>query len=314
MIQRVFVGVAMAVGMVIVVGLASSARAQPGPAGDAVALLPLDAERSLEIYGQPVASELARALAADHVPVVVVGPRMAVPERARLIVDGTIALGKAGAVTLSLRVRNTLDGVVLETLTATAPALGKIDRAAEELSARILPLVRARLAALDGRASVAGWQRGSSERPPAPAPASREQVVLVAVSDARSGAKQPALSGVFDAALATWGRAHQRTLRTLDTAKLDRKHAAAAVASEGADAAIAIAILDYAGEAQPVPMARARVRVQVSDAREVVFDRVVATDTVVGERGAPPPELAMRVAREVLAIIRPHLRGSVLAW
>jgi hypothetical protein len=56
------------------------------------------------------------------------------------------------------------------------------------------------------------------------------------------------------------------------------------------------------------------VRVQISDARKVVFDRVVATDTVLGERGMAPPELAARVAREVLAIVRPHLRRSVPAW
>src|SRR5262245_65807930 len=73
---------------------------------------------------------------------------MAVPDRARLIVDGTIALGKASAVTISLRIRNTIDGVVLETLSATAPGLAKIDRAAAELSARILPILRDKLAAL----------------------------------------------------------------------------------------------------------------------------------------------------------------------
>ena len=39
------------------------AHGQPTP-GEAVALLPLDADRSLEIYGQPVASEIARALIA----------------------------------------------------------------------------------------------------------------------------------------------------------------------------------------------------------------------------------------------------------
>src|SRR4249919_3150487 len=84
-----------------VIGVASPARAEPAAQGDAVALLPLDAERSLEIYGQPVASELARALVAGSVQVVVVGPKMAVPERARLIIDGTISLGKASAVTIS---------------------------------------------------------------------------------------------------------------------------------------------------------------------------------------------------------------------
>jgi hypothetical protein len=61
-------------------------------------------------------------------------------------------------------------------------------------------------------------------------------------------------------------------------------------------------------------MARARVRVWIADASAVVFDRVVVTDTVVGDKGLAPPELAARVAREVLAILRPHLRRQVPSW
>jgi energy-converting hydrogenase Eha subunit H len=61
-------------------------------------------------------------------------------------------------------------------------------------------------------------------------------------------------------------------------------------------------------------MARARIRVQLTDARSVVFDRIVVTDTVVGENGIAPAELAARVAREVLVILRPHLRRSVPLW
>jgi hypothetical protein len=45
-----------------------------------------------------------------------------------------------------------------------------------------------------------------------------------------------------------------------------------------------------------------------------VFDRVVVTDTVVGDKGVAQPELAARVAREVLAILRPHMRRRVPSW
>jgi hypothetical protein len=61
-------------------------------------------------------------------------------------------------------------------------------------------------------------------------------------------------------------------------------------------------------------MARIRVRVQVTNASAVVFDRVVATDTVVGERNLSVAEMAARVCREVLAILRPHVRRSVPSW
>src|SRR5678816_2950019 len=72
---------------------------------DTVALLPLDGEKRLAIYGQPIASELGRALEADGISVVVVGAKMGVPENARLIVDGTIKGGK-GTVTLAIRIRD----------------------------------------------------------------------------------------------------------------------------------------------------------------------------------------------------------------
>jgi hypothetical protein len=302
----------------VVAGVAARAHAQPA-AGDAVALLPLDAERSLEIYGQPVASEIARALGAGNVAVVVVGPKMAVPDRARLIVDGTIALGKASAVTISLRIRNTVDGVVLETLSATAPGLAKIDGAAAELSARILPIVRDKLAALhrapsDDHGHVIQVRTPASTPPSAPTVASADRPVLFSIVDLRRPIGTGVLLSAFDGAVSEWIRAHHRPIRKLDPGKLDPRIAARSVAAEGSDLAFGFWILDYTADPAPLPMARARVRVQVTDASAVVFDRVVTTDTVVGERNLTVPELAARVAREVLAILRPHVRRSVPSW
>jgi len=63
-----------------------------------------------------------------------------------------------------------------------------------------------------------------------------------------------------------------------------------------------------------VALARARVRVRIAGPSAVLFDRVVATDSVVGDRGLPEAELAARVAREILAIVEPHLARSVPSW
>jgi len=293
-----------------------AAPAHAEPSGDAVALLPLDADRSLEIYGQPIAGEIARALVAGDVAVVVVGPKTAVPERARLIIDGTIALGKASAVTISLRVRSTLDGTVLDTLTATAPGLAKIDGAAADLAARALPLVKDRLAALRRPIApvIPAGPVGDRGGVPAAAPPRRTSTrVLVAVGDARRGAHD-ALLGALQAATGPWARAHQREPQTVEPTALEAKRAMQAVRTSGAGFAIALSILAYAPEAGALPMARARVRVQISDTTGVVFDRVVATDTVLGDKGLPADALAARVAREVLAIVEPHLQRSVPAW
>src|SRR5688500_12048390 len=75
-----------------------SGRGTETPDNDKVALLPLDADAKLQIYGQPVASEIAQALIAGRIDVVVVLPKMAVPEHTKLIVDGKIAGAKGGAI------------------------------------------------------------------------------------------------------------------------------------------------------------------------------------------------------------------------
>jgi hypothetical protein len=295
--------------LVVVACLAITGRAEPAP-GDAVALLPLDADKTLEIYGQPVASELARALVTGNVQVVVVGPKMAVPERARLIIDGTIALGKANAVTIALRIRNRVDGVVLETLSATAPGLAKIDGAAAELSAQILPLVRDRLAQAH-RPAPGGDRARPVETRSSPGP---DKLVLVAISDDRRGPDSALFTRAFHVALTEWTRAHHRRLQKIEPGTLALKLASRTVSASGTDLALGFRILDYAPEPGTPPMARARVRVQITDPRHVVFDRVVVTDTVVGDTSRGPQDLAARVAREVLDIIRPHLRRGVPSW
>lgn len=284
----------------------ATAIARAEPAGDAVALLPLDAERSLEIYGQPVASEIARALVAGNVAVVVVGPKMAVPERAKLIIDGTIA-AKASAVTIALRVRSTIDGRVIDTLSATAPGLAKIDGAAAELAARVLPLVKDRLAALRPPEDHGKVHAGE---PPKPVVADRP--MLVATTTVR--APDAALRTALDAAIAPWAAAHHRAVQPVDAAILDGKLGPIALTAAHGDLAIGFWILRYDPEPGAVPLARARVRVRISDARAVLFDRVVVTDTVVGDKGLAADALAARVARELLAILRPHLARTVPSW
>jgi hypothetical protein len=305
-----------------VAGFAGPVRAEPVAQGDAVALLPFDADRSLELYGQPVASEIARALVAGAVQVVVVGPRMAVPERARLIIDGTIALGKASAITISIRIRNTLDGKVLDTLSATAPGLAKLDGAAAELSARILPIVRDRLAA-QHPAVPDDHDHDHGHVVQTPRLPDTDRTVLIAVADARPAsrdAKLTPLAAALDTAVGDWTRAHHRLPQKIDASKLDPKIAAKAVVAGATDLAIGFWVLDYQpepgelAETRDVPMARGRVRVRIADASAVVFDRVIATDTVLGDRKLGSSELAARVAREVLAILRPHMLRHVRSW
>jgi hypothetical protein len=275
---------------------AAPALADPAPAaaGGSVALLPLDADARLEIYGQPVASELAHALIAGGIEVVVVGPRMAVPDSATLIVDGTITARAADAVSLAVRVRERKTGAVLAKLDASAPSLTQIDRAAADLAARVLPSVRTQLAAIDR----AGPRTARGEAPRgAPPPSSASAMapppprgVTVTVGP---GALHDALQSAFAVAA-------------------DRHHFP--IGTEAGVPAIVLETFAYTVEAGPVALARARVHVRVSRATETLFDRVVITDTVVGDRGLADDQLAARTARAVLDILEPHLRRAIEGW
>ncbi|MEO7092663.1 MAG: hypothetical protein ABI175_05390, partial [Polyangiales bacterium] len=175
------------------------------PRGEAVALLPLDADARLAIYGQPVASEIARALVAGGIDVVVVGPKMAMPDRAKLIVDGTIGATKTDLVTLSLRVRNPVDGTTLATTQAQVQGLPNIDKAAAEVSAKILPIVREKLEALKPRDVVPPDPKDPKDPKVVvvqPEPSMRP--LLVGVSTSSSSAAQDALKEQLVARVTPW--------------------------------------------------------------------------------------------------------------
>ncbi|MBL0218830.1 MAG: hypothetical protein IPQ07_33765 [Myxococcales bacterium] len=297
----------LAVVAVVVLG-GGLARAETPAAGDAVALLPLDADQRLEIYGQPVASELARALAAGGVDVVVIGPKMAVPQRAKLIVDGTISANKADLVTLTLRVRNPVDGTTLASTQATAQGLPNIDKAAAELSAKILPIVNAKLEAM---------HRPIDRTPPPPVDhhdvvVAPDPLLPLLFTLAGNGNATTPLRIALETALTPWAERHHHLAKT-PTIK-NQKVTPASVKSVGAALGMAFEIKRFSITGGTIPIARARVHVKVTDATTVLFDRVVITDSVVGDKGLSRDALAARTAREVLDILRPHLHRLVATW
>ena len=302
--------------------LAAPSRAEPAQGSNAtVALLPLDAEPALEIYGQPVASEVARALVAGGVDVVVVGPRMAVPERAVLIVDGTITPTGTpktkDAVQLAVRIRDRASGTVVDGVQASADSLATIDRAAADLSSRVVPAVKAQLAAIE-RAKA--QQTATEKSPPPPvkqaappldpiAPSARTGIALVGIAPAKSAQLAP-LHDALSASLDAWVKRAHHTLTAIDSSKIHPE----LVASSRADVGVVLDVLDYqtedldAGSAAQ-PSARARVRLWVVSAHKIIFDRVISTDTVIGARD----QLVALVARDILWIAEPRLR-EVTAW
>ena len=291
--------------MLAAIALAPAVHADPAPvvAKHAVALLPLDADPKLEIYGQPVASELARALVAGGLDVVVVGPKMEVPDRARAIVDGTIKAAGAG-VKLVVHIRDRATGKGVDDVDAEADTLATIDRAASELSSKLLPVVQRDLGDMlvaDEKAREAEAAKRAGTAPPVQTPAA-PPLVLVALTASKSPLHD-AIAGALD----EWAKRghHELKLGAAD---------AKAVAAAHADVGITLDVVSYYAEDIAIaggkaPSAYAKVRLRVANGSKQVLDRVIATDTVLGDRA----HLAELVAREVLWIAEPRLR-KVSAW
>ena len=279
----------------------SAARADEPPAGT-IALLPLDADKRLEVYGQPVAAELGRALRAVHVVVVVVGAGMTVPERARLVVRGKIVAGKTDSIALSVQVSDPKSGEVLDALSSSAASETAIDRAAADLATRVVAAVQKRLAV---RKSDAILRPIDTAHRPEPQPAPRPLQLLYTVT----GPAGDALVAALPDALGAWAAAHKRSLATGSTDAL----------ASPRDLAIVLDVVELRVEdVRGVPSARAKVRVRIAkrDDKDVaaLWNRVVVTDTVVGDKGMATAALAARVAREVLAIVQPHAHRVVSTW
>lgn len=286
-------------------------------ADDRVALLPLDAEKGLEIYGQPVASEVARVLRGAKIEVDVIGAKMGVPDSAKLIVDGTITVGKPNKndIVLLLRIRNPVDGVTLATVSSTAAGIANIDKAAAEVSARLMTVLQERLAALGTPAKLDGGNTGNGgnvhqvQQPPEPE--LRPMLAVVSMRALESDPLRAALTNQLEAQL----RRVYRSPQLVDPAKMARDLATQTVKDSKLDLGMLVDIESYALEIEDsVPIARAHVRIRVSDAVGIVFDRTIVTDSIVGEKLMALPLLAERVAREVFDIARPHLRRKVAAW
>ncbi|CAN5665370.1 hypothetical protein BH11MYX1_BH11MYX1_17560 [soil metagenome] len=248
---------------------------------------------------------------------------MAVPEKARLVVDGKIQAGKGDTVTLSARIRDSRDGTVYDTLVVTAASLTAIDRAEEELSAKVLPSVRGRLAILI-EADAARVVKPTAE--PAPAivkPAGAKPAMLVSFrADAAAGSSGDALRAALSTAFVPWAAHRHHEVHVVDATLLAGAAAPRAVVAQKAELAITLEVLslDFAlADAAPIPTARARVHVRISDPQGIVFDRVIRTDTIVGDKGvgepyADQPALVARAAREILSIADPQVRRRIPSW
>jgi hypothetical protein len=279
---------------------------------ETIALLPLDTEKRLEIYSQPVAAEIARALKAAGLDVVVVPAKGAVPANAQLIVDGTITRAKGKEVTIAISIRGPHDTAAIDNVPPQTAALTNIDKAAADVSALLVPLVQKHLAEL-AKAKPPDKPVVVESRPPTTAMA---PAVLVAVgAPPGTNARLVRLRDALGGQAAGWAREQKREAKVVPMEQLRRDTAVKTLGDQHVDTGIAFEVLSFKVETEDgIPMARVRVRVRIASNAEVKFERIVRSDTIVGDKGMADDALAIRAAREVLAIANAHLRRTIVGW
>lgn len=278
-------------------------------ADDAVALLPLDASAKLDVYGQVVASEISKVLQAGQIEVVVVGPKMSVPQHTKVVVGGKLSPAKGGAIDLTIHIRLLEQEKPFKSFEAKAANLEALPKTTAELAQRVLPVVRDKLAELNKPVLVVDPPVMPPIKPVVEPVKPQPKPILVGI-----GGKNPELSGALTEAVPSWVAQHDRTASIIELGSLGPKMATKTVAGSNADRAIAFEVLSYSLWGETVPMGKARVRVRIADAGLVLFDRVVVTDTIIGDKAMSKEAFVTRVANEVLEVLRPHVRRTVPGW
>jgi hypothetical protein len=299
--------------LLILLAVARPARADRPAAPATIAVIPLQAERRLALYGAPVASELAGALTRAGFEVVLVSDVAVVPTRAWLVVDGRlITAGKA--VAIELRIRDPERAIDVTRLAARAATVATIDAATRDLAADLTAAITA----------------ARPRAPAAPTAPSEPRVV----DDPRAPVELPPIDPIAPAPPPTpdprpraqvrvRGKAlHDRAGAPLDVAALTRPALARLAARLGYvvvdDPAAPLVITAeltrlVAGFEGEVPVGRGRARVIVSRDGAVVFDRLVRTDTVVGSRGDRVDTIVRLVAAQAADVVLPRVRERLEA-
>lgn len=301
--------------LLIALAVARPARAdRPAAPATTIAVIPLQAERRLALYGAPVASELAGALTRAGFEVVLVSDVAVVPTRAWLVVDGRlITAGKA--VAIELRIRDPERAIDVTRLAARAATVATIDAATRDLAADLTAAITAARPRAPAAPSALGEPRVVDD-PRAP-------VELPPPTDPIAPAPPPTPDPRPRAQVRVRGKAlHDRAGAPLDVAALTRPALARLAARLGYvvvdDPAAPLVITAeltrlVAGFEGEVPVGRGRARVIVSRDGAVVFDRLVRTDTVVGSRGDRVDTIVRLVAAQAADVVLPRVRERLEA-
>ncbi|HUH06013.1 MAG TPA: hypothetical protein VML75_28680, partial [Kofleriaceae bacterium] len=306
----------IAIALLIHAGLIRPAVADERPGR--VAVLPFITDEGLAIYAMPAAEAVAKRLRAGGLAVDALTLTGPVPAQVGLVVDGRITRsGKQ--VTLEARVRDPRRGrVVIDTIATDTAPLAEIDRLAEVLAQKLAVKLaaaletQARLAALEARTQRLkdkGPIRGPAmviTSQPSPEEQARENDARPRMLVFQAGGDDGEIVTRFGYWLAN--RLGYRAVPSTHEGVPPGPTVIAELQRTGAELALMIDVKKVDLEWDGVLSARGRVRVVLVDRRrQVLFDRVARTGTLVGSRGDGPDALVHYIAEQTIEIVLPHL-------
>lgn len=281
-----------------------AARADDG----AIAVLPLtSSEKRLAMYGVPVARVLAGQLRQAGNAVETVTGSGSLPRRVAWVIDGRIVVASRGRVVLEARLRDPGRGKAFGQVASKPGRLTEIDELARQVAADMAPLLaRARASAAARTPSPTPPPEGGSASPAIATPAIRPAIVI-------TRDKEPIVTDALTALVERLG--YRPVVADLKGIAAPDKVKGALGSESGARFALLAEVksVDYQWAGKDVLTARGSMRLVLTDgAGKPLYNAVLDTDTLVGNRGDRHAALLGFVARQVMQMAAPRLK-KVLA-
>ena len=277
-------------------------------ADEAIAVLPLtSSEKRLAMYGVPVARVLAGHLRQAGNTVETVTGSGSPPRRVAWVIDGRIVAASRGRVVLEARLRDPGRGKAFGQVASKPGRLTEIDELARQVAADLAPLLAR------ARASAAARTPTGSDPPAAsaPSPAIATPALRPAIVITRD--KEPIVTDALAALVERLG--YRPVVSDLTGIAAPDKVKGALGSESGARFALLAQVksVDYEWAGKGVLTARGSMRlVLVDGAGKPLYNAVLDTDTLVGNRGDRHAALLGFVARQVMQMATPRLK-KVLA-
>jgi hypothetical protein len=281
----------------------SSSRGDRSGGDGAIAVLPLtSSEKRLAMYGVPVARVLAAHLRQSGVTVETVTGSGSLPRRVAWVIDGRIVSSPGGRVVLEARLRDPGRGSAFGQVASKPGRLTEIDKLARQVAGDLTPLL--------ARARASSAKTSAITPPPSPPPSSVSNTAPVRPAIVITRDREPI---VTDAMASLVERLGYRAVvgEMAGIAAPDKVRAALGKASAPFALLAEVRSVDYEWD-RGILTARGTMRLVLVDrAGKPIYNAVLDTDTLVGNRGDRHDALLGFVARQVMQMAAPRLRKAL---